>query len=638
MQIHSSAFLVVMALAASASAEPTRDYVVRDRETCLEIAVRELGSTKDLVTLHRLNPQLGALPHTLKAGQVVRLPLGQTVVPDAHLSQQRGPVEVRRAGDESWQSQATGTALFRAWRVGAREKATARVTFHDTSTIAMRENTVVVIFGPSEESAKTGTFHTSLETGALRTRLAELDGKTLRVTTPSGELGLGGGTAVVAVDPRQTTRVSNHAGAPAKLRGAGRKKTVAIAAGFGAKVSPSQDPSPPRPLPQAPTWPDASPILATGWIGQGGQLRATWTAGPDARRFLVELSRDPELGSIELSLDVAATVTSIDAQRVPPGDYFLAVSAVDADGFESVPSQVRAVRVVELTPPASSTPNAGGLIVPIGGVFEAPTGVQCSIDKDPPASRVVFTVPGPAELRCNGSGIGLPLRVANVVVLELGAPTRIAFGGTADIRLSVQSELLPTVPLVATTDGDLEATFTPGTPPLIRVRARTPGTHVVRLVAGATELGRVTVVVAPATDAAPPASTSPPPRPRFEIGMFAGSARIQADTYLDLGISVARRLHPMIAIEAGVSHQRGALNDALLQAGAAFSPHPARVELRFRAGVMMRVGGITDAGGYVGIDAVGHLSSRISVIVGVDAPVLDQELAIFTTGGVRFAL
>ena len=104
-----------------ASAETTTDYTVKDGDTCLGIAIGVLGDRAQLATIHRLNPQLGKTPHVLRAGQILKLP-DVKQKPDATLARTYNTVELRRAGVDAWSPAAVGAELFRAWRVGARER------------------------------------------------------------------------------------------------------------------------------------------------------------------------------------------------------------------------------------------------------------------------------------------------------------------------------------------------------------------------------------------------------------------------------------------------------------------------------------------------------------------------------------
>lgn len=62
--------------------EPTVEYIVKAGDTCVGIAQRELGDRDGYVAIHRLNPRLGKLPHVLRAGQRLRLPLPAAPAPE----------------------------------------------------------------------------------------------------------------------------------------------------------------------------------------------------------------------------------------------------------------------------------------------------------------------------------------------------------------------------------------------------------------------------------------------------------------------------------------------------------------------------------------------------------------------------
>ncbi len=150
----------------------------------MEIAVKVLGDRRLLPELHRLNPQLGPLPHALKAGQVIKVPHVEPTA-DAQLTGKTGNVRVRRPSEADWDAARRGMDLFRAWRVGAEERAAAEVTFADAQRLYLREHTVVIIYGPERRRARLDAPEAVLERGALRSRLAELTGTPLKVTTPS---------------------------------------------------------------------------------------------------------------------------------------------------------------------------------------------------------------------------------------------------------------------------------------------------------------------------------------------------------------------------------------------------------------------------------------------------------------------
>ena len=66
--------LPLITLAASASAQEKPDYTVVAGDTCEGVAKKVYGDPKRYDLLHEANPELGPMPHHLKAGMVLRTP------------------------------------------------------------------------------------------------------------------------------------------------------------------------------------------------------------------------------------------------------------------------------------------------------------------------------------------------------------------------------------------------------------------------------------------------------------------------------------------------------------------------------------------------------------------------------------
>ncbi len=408
----------LLLLVVPASAETTVDYIVKDGDTCLGIAIGVLGDRAQLATIHRLNPQLGKTPHVLSPGQILKLP-DVKQKPDATLARTYNTVELRRAGVDAWSPAAVGAELFRAWRVGARERSNARVVFADRSAIEMRENTVVVIYGASSSAATSGPRRATLESGALRSRLAELDGRSLDIETTAGKVAMAAGSAIVEVAAGGKTLVSNHAGKPATL--SNRSGATKIAAGFGADAERGKKPSPPRPLPPAPAWANVS-TLATGWRTTGATVRATWTASAAAARYRIELATTS--GDILAQIEVPASATALELHRIPAGSYRLAIGSVDATGLEGIPVASPAIEARLLAIAGEGEPPPIGIVdtagvtarrsVALGSVLES-SDVACTVD-----NGTMFSRTGSAIVACTqaGSRAELPVDVAPIDALS----------------------------------------------------------------------------------------------------------------------------------------------------------------------------------------------------------------------------
>jgi FecR protein len=580
---------------AEAAPAATRDYVVKPGDTCLAIAERELGDRAGYRKLHELNPGLGALPHNLVPGTILKLPAASgTAPPDARLSRAQGVVRFRKPELEHWDAAAAGLDLFRAWRIRSNARSSADVVFRDNSLLAMRENTIVVIFGATAPSAASRHTEAVLETGGLESKLTAASRTHLVVRTPSSEARLAAGRSLVTVDSRGTSIVANHAGTPVAVRGVDARRrptgaSVAVTAGMGSKVEPQQPPSPPRKLPPPPAWP-AGPDRFIDLGAAGATVAMRWTPVTAAAHYRVEILA---AGGGELvSAEVPARVTSFEAHRLPPGDYVARVSTIDADRFESVRSPDRAFRVVTaqvfapgasqpLTPPpppaaASTAAEAPDLTLPTpalrlarGSRVVAPDGMTCGLAAEPGRPELTLTGVGEVAITCTpsrapaGAATPPPSIPASVVPIRLGAvpagPSRAIAAGTA-------THVIVTV----ASDGALGTGLTVHASEELRIVSATPGDGVIDVVveptgsggdrgrlivaAGAAELGSVelALVPRPGLDAAtrPGAAPIGATRPaRLQLGGYTGYQLYRTDPRA--GAELGRATDPAAAIGPG---------------------------------------------------------------------------------------
>ena len=149
-----------------------------------------------------------------------------------------------------------GQGLWRRWRVNSGQRSSAQLWFlRERARLEMRENTLVVIYGPTTERASTGR-HAVLERGALTARLGELSGGArATVETPSAVTSSSGGDSLIHLLEGDTTLVSNYSGEGVEVTGrTPSKKTVAVPQGMGTRVERGKSPTKPRPLPEPPAW------------------------------------------------------------------------------------------------------------------------------------------------------------------------------------------------------------------------------------------------------------------------------------------------------------------------------------------------------------------------------------------------
>ncbi len=389
----------------------TRDYVVIAGDSCLSIAKAQLGSGKRYQEIHQLNPGLGAEPHRLVPGSHLILPM-VTTMPDANLAQTRGNVQVRKPSTDAWAAALRGMDLFRTWRVGSLDKSSADVRFVDATAMHMRENTVVIIYGPSVTRTQSFAAVAELEKGSLETRLAQLGNKTVpqRVLTPSSVASLSRGDSLIVVDGKGTSWVGNHAGGTIAVHAASKKKPrgapVSVVSGMGSKVDVGKLPGKPRPLPSSPALSNGQSIFVTG--ATLGKIAASWSnGGPTIVRYRAVL-RDAQQQDLLVS-DIAGSATTVEFADVPLGTYSIEVAAIDNEGFESIRTQTPPLTLDQITfiPAGGTTAEPLPATIAVGSKIIAPSRVRCGFgDAELTETAVAGALTpglGPTVLRCESA-------------------------------------------------------------------------------------------------------------------------------------------------------------------------------------------------------------------------------------------
>ena len=388
------------------------DYIVKEGDSCASISRRRFGARKHYPIIHVYN-DLGPMPHRLKPGTVLRLPVRVDGGPDAIVTQTERVVQARAPKQPSWSRAQEGLDLFRGWRVNTLDKAYAEVTFRDASRIHLRQNTLVIIYGNSSSNVRRRTTTAKLDRGALRANLAALAGKpSLAVETPSAATTVQG-AALVKVDDAGTSRVANHGDADVVVRSkTKRRRRVRVGRGMGSKVKTGSEPSPPKPLPPTPRWAADSPTRFVVPAGGGGSVRGQWSKVDAATSYRVELGRGIEGGFTSTTVVVPGNVTRFEAHNLAPGPYFAIVSAVDDDEFESVPSRMHKADVVEaklvgagggpVAVPALERDGPAPQPIPVllGASVAAPDGMRCAFGSDEVGPTARVSAEGEQRLRC----------------------------------------------------------------------------------------------------------------------------------------------------------------------------------------------------------------------------------------------
>jgi LysM domain len=413
-------FVAAFAVPLGADAQPVAaaesaviEYTVKKGDTCFQIAQSHYGDSRFVDLLHAANPGMGPAPHALKEGSVLKLPPKPKPEADAKLDHVRNKVEVSAPAPKPGKP---NDPLFRGNRVSTMEESSADVRFaRDNSQIRLGEHTLVVILGDSNGAAAKVPGETTLVTGSLRARLGELEGKKREpaIVTPSGRVAMTGKSEIqVSVDKANTARLAVYKGSSSLAAG---RKQVRVPENFGSKAELGKEPTPPAPLPGAPSWAALPPGLVFAEVSGtsfAGEF-APATKPPSVAVWHVELATDPDFRDLVLDVRLGTATQRLEARGVPNGTYYARVSGIDADLFEGPFGEVSQTLVV----PFTLTRQGDIVIVP------AAAQVECSIDGAPAAPRLaVLTLDARSkhELRC--SAIGGKGPAATVVSEALPAP------------------------------------------------------------------------------------------------------------------------------------------------------------------------------------------------------------------------
>ncbi len=157
-------------------------------------------------------------------------------------------------------------------------------------------------------------------------------GSSFDVVTRTAVAGVRGTRFRVGVADEGATAVETVTGAVELQGSTGSKGTVMVEAGKASRVDASGTPAKPRDL--LPATSVVGPLK--GFVERDVVLR--WTAVPGAKSYWLDFGADGELAT-EQQRFAATTAELALPSTLPPGHWFWRVIAVDADGFEGLPSK-----------------------------------------------------------------------------------------------------------------------------------------------------------------------------------------------------------------------------------------------------------------------------------------------------------
>ncbi len=314
-----------------------------------------------------------------------------------------------------WRPAVVNEELYVAWRVGALQRSGAVVRFTRVpGSLDVRERSVVIIFGPDERVRSAGTV--TLENGSLKARLAELRGagksQTVAITSKAAQAEVESADVVVTHNQRHTA-VANHKGKGVKLRSAVKDNgaTVAVEEGFGSRVEPGKDPTPPEPLPKAPALSNDDVTIT-----DDGNFVMRLHGGPRIAHYLVEV-KDTQGALVASEMVSAPRYTSA---GLSPGVYTVTASAIDDNDLESLPSSPLTINTRTTTKtPTAEAPGA-----------KAPTVAKKFAPSASPTTSTPSKTPSPYRVGREWSVF--PFAVAATI----GARTAMAWNDPASVGMT----------------------------------------------------------------------------------------------------------------------------------------------------------------------------------------------------------
>lgn len=226
-----------------------------------------------------------------------------------------------------------------------------------------------------------------------------------------------------------------------------------------------QPPDKPRPLPATPQWAPSFSPRALVVAGASATVRAAWQPVAAAEHYGVEVTRGRRQIDVLFSERVPASIDSLEMRGLPPGDYFVSVVAIDADEFESIPSELRRLTVLELGARAGHVIEANTSKMMLGATLRAPSGTRCATEGGELAAAIELTSQGSHTITCErdegNAGDGDEARLTTSV--EVIKPTLRLTGPDADAPSLRQGSL-----------GAVDIAFEPGLPPDVVARSAQP--------------------------------------------------------------------------------------------------------------------------------------------------------------------
>ena len=423
--------------------ERVLQWTVQEGETCGDIAASLYGSPQHASLLERYNPIRCAGNKALTTGTTLVVPEKVTNPPTARLLSLKPDVRARPPAG-GWSPAAQGMPLERRSSVNTMEDARADIRFVDRTRVFLAENTLVVIFGTAGQTAvsKTPPAQVQLDSGEIQAGLAALRGRPIEVDVDGGGRVSANSRDTVLKKKQTRTTVSVFDGS-ASVKSAGA--SVNVPARMGTSFVRAKPPTPPRPLPPAPSWGDPTNegvVLAPAGLGT---IMASWNAIPKASVYRLEVARDAYFVNLVVREEVPGDILSFRAEKMPPGTYYVRVRAIDDEDFLGLAASPKQVVLLgaTLSDAAGGTIEAARIVAHPYGVLglNPDPGLEMSLDSGPfgpivPTIDLQRQTPSSIRVRARGSDDVHVLRVEYATVGATVSSTLGVGSLTATVKLT----------------------------------------------------------------------------------------------------------------------------------------------------------------------------------------------------------
>lgn len=291
------------------------------------------------------------------------------------LTSMRGNVDVVEAGTFGRPRPAhAGEVVARGLRVRVGDDGFATLTRADGVSLMLMPGARLTAFGAAGNPAST---ETTLEAGTIRASTPASQTEPFVIDTRAASVSVrrGDGVIEVGAGAETFTRVSAHHGRI--LVRAGSDECL-LRPGQGVTVEPARR-SHKHPVAATPRWTERPPERITTL---GNSVDVTGAFAPGGRSPVIawraELARDEAFHDVVAIDHLDAAHARWQARRLAQGTYYVRVSALDADRYESVASAAARIEIRGpiVDPGADARDGEPGRLATV----QVPTGVFCGLD------------------------------------------------------------------------------------------------------------------------------------------------------------------------------------------------------------------------------------------------------------------